>query len=460
MKDILDSELLRNEVRMSIHVTSGVNRSLAGILFFCVAFLANGFPVYSQCKEWNWPADKAKAQEKFALFQDAVHARLYKQAIPHLNWFLSNTPTLNTAIYIRGAEVYDGLAKAEKDPDRKKRYADSLMTVYDLRLEHCGEAASVLNRKAMAYFKYNINGPDPQKVLALMDTAFAVNGHSILDVTLVPYMEATVVTKLKTKLITDEDVLSRYDRITEIIAEKIKANEKKREPLNAYQKQIDALLLKAVKVDCEFIHNQLEPKFNKQPADVILAKKILGYLLAAKCDPDQLWLRTAALIFTKERDFGLAKNIGVQFYALDSLKQAENYFQEALTLAPTASDKADVYNYLGALATKRGDRPQARSMFKEAIRMDPARKESFDRIGDLYYNSFKQCSNEKSMADDRMVYLLAYDYYERAGDQEKMHLAMKAFPSREEIFLMNYSAGQKVHVGCWIDEDTIIRTRD
>jgi len=41
-----------------------------------------------------------------------------------------------------------------------------------------------------------------------------------------------------------------------------------------------------------------------------------------------------------------------------------------------------------------------------------------------------------------------------------MSFAKKSFPSREEIFLMNYKAGEKIRVECWIQESTTIRTRD
>jgi hypothetical protein len=41
-----------------------------------------------------------------------------------------------------------------------------------------------------------------------------------------------------------------------------------------------------------------------------------------------------------------------------------------------------------------------------------------------------------------------------------MAMAKEQFPSKEEIFLVNYQAGQTIRVGCWIGETTTIRTRD
>jgi hypothetical protein len=99
-------------------------------------------------------------------------------------------------------------------------------------------------------------------------------------------------------------------------------------------------------------------------------------------------------------------------------------------------------------------------MFRLATKTDPNYFEAYDRLGDLYFNSFDDCSKFQSQADDRLVYLIAYDYYNRAHKPDKMKLAMKQFPSREEIFLKNYKVGSAMQVGCWIEEATVLRTRD
>ena len=64
------------------------------------------------------------------------------------------------------------------------------------------------------------------------------------------------------------------------------------------------------------------------------------------------------------------------------------------------------------------------------------------------------------MAEDRLVYLAAYDMYQRAGESKKMASAKDQFPSKEDIFLVNWTAGDTQRVGCWINESVTIRTRD
>jgi len=275
-------------------------------------------------------------------------------------------------------------------------------------------------------------------------------------------METMVVNQLKFKMFSQDDILSRYDRLTKVIDQKslLVKGEKERSKLNGYKSQIDELLLKIVKVDCEFVKINLAPKYKQHPDDLDLAKKIFSYLLAGKCISEPLWLETGEFIFSKEEDYGLAKNLGLQFLLQENMEKSKFYFGRSLTLAPTASDSADVFVYLGSISVKAGDNIKARDEFRQAIKADPLHLDAFEKIGDLYYGSFADCARKISMADDRLVFLAAYDYYLRSGRKDKMELARKSFPSKEEIFLMNYKNGQPIQIECWINESTILRTRD
>jgi len=87
-------------------------------------------------------------------------------------------------------------------------------------------------------------------------------------------------------------------------------------------------------------------------------------------------------------------------------------------------------------------------------------KESWEKIGDLYYNSFDDCAKRQNMAEDRLVYLAAYEMYQKAGNASGMARAKAQFPSKEEIFLLNWQAGSTQRVGCWIGESVVLKTRD
>ena len=433
---------------------------------FCLAMLFGSIASFAQCKEVKWPDDgtlRAKAEESKVLYEDNLKANQPKQAVVPLNWLLANVPQLHSSLYINGAEVFDKLAAAEKDAARKKVYVDSLMIVYDLRMKNCGEEASVTNRKALSFVKYNVNDK-PAEALEILEKSLTLNGNNVLDGTLVPYFQTVRLNVTKFKTITEEQILEKYDKVMNIIDAKIKTAQSKGQPIDKYKKMkddVDAILISMVKVDCDFVKKNLEPKFKQNPNDLVLAKKIFGFMLQGKCTDDPLWLQAGESIHKNnpEKDFGLVKNLGLKYYSLENKAKADEMFKEALPLAQTPEDKAEILIYQGQLKID-SDKSGARALFRQALEINPGNKLAYERIGDLYYHSFDACAKKVNMADDRMVYLIAADYYQKAGDAKKLAAAKASFPSKEEIFLIDYKQGETKNVGCWIGESTTIRTRD
>lgn len=426
----------------------------------------------AQCKEYTWPEDgamKAKAQESVTLYTDYKNNGEFKKAVAPLNWLLVNTPNLHYSIYANGVEIYDKLAEAaikSKSP-RASILIDSLLLIHDLRIKNCGEEAKVLNFKAFKAAQYNLQTAGKEaSVLELFDKVIELNGVSVLDVTLVPYMTVVQVNKLKLKNLTDDQVLQRYDKINEIVDSKIKkalSEGKSAKSLNDIKDKVDQILITIVKVDCDFVRKNLAPKFKANPADISMAKKIFAFMLKDNCTEDPLWLEAGEAIHNGEggtKDYGLAKNLGKGYYRAENFDKAEFYFKESLELASTPSDKSDVLILMGNNEARKGNKSSARDFFRQAIAADNGNKDAYERIGDLYQGSFKECAMEKSYAEDRLVFLAAYEMYAKAGNNQKMAQVKSQFPSKEEIFNLNWQAGEVQRVGCWINESVSIKTRD
>lgn len=418
----------------------------------------------AQCKE-GWPADKAKAEEQVAIYGDAMKQGNYRGATAGIRWMYANAPKWNTKLYIDGCEVYDKLADKEADPAKKQVLVDSLMWLYDQRIKNCGEEPSVLNRKANAAFKYNVKNKDKAaELLALYDKVFELNGNNVTDPSLTNYMNVVKANSLFLKNLSDDQIFSRYDKIMTAIDFKIKvAQEKGKEAdvtkLKGYKDVVDGILISMVKVDCDFVKKNMEPKFKQNPTDLALAKKIFQFMLNGKCTDDPLWLETGEAIHKVEPDYGLAKNLAVKYLSVGNEAKAEALFKEARDLAKTPADKAEVLIYLGSLEAKKGNKVGARDLFRQAAAADPSNKEAFEKIGDLYYGSFNDCSKKENMGEDRLVYIAAYDQYARSGNAQKMAQARAQFPSVEEIFVLSWKEGEVKPIKCWIGESVTLRTR-
>ena len=420
--------------------------------------------VVSAQAQWNWPEDKSKAEENNVLYTDAIKTGNYKGAVVPLQWLITNAPDLNKSLYQNGAKIYDNMAKVEKDPARKAVLVDSLLWMYDQRVKYFGDEANVINRKAIKAYKYYIKNNDKAEyLLELFDQAYELAGNKVLDQNLLAYMNVIKVNKLVKKTLTDDQVLERYDNITSIVEYKIAAAEqagKSPEKLITQKGIIDNILTEIVVIDCDFVSETMGPKFEATPDDVKLVKRMFSFMLTGKCTDSPLFLDVAKQLQKLEPNYGLAKVIGTKCMSAKDFSCAEVYFTEALKYTEEGSEKSEVYILLGRIKMSAGAKSSARNYFRQSIASDPANKEAYESIGDLYFTSFDECKGEKDMVKDRLVFIAAYKMYQKSGDRNKMSNAKAQFPSTEEIFNGDYTKGQAMTVGCWINEAVELESRD
>ena len=332
-----------------------------------------------------------------------------------------------------------------------------------MRVDNCGDEADVMERKAYAAYKYNVKKKAELKnILDLFDRAFELNNNKISYYMFLPYMSVITYNAKYLKNLSDDDILTRYDNIQEYLDHQIKSEKSadKKNKLLGYKSTIDGLLVGVVNIDCDFVREKLGPKFQEDPSDIKLAKKVFGFMLNGKCTDDPLWLQAGETILNEEPDFGIAKALGAKFKAAGQFDKSEAYFNKALELTDDPQAKADMYVQLGSLAEKKGQKSSARGLYRKALGVDPSKKEAYTAIGNLYCTSFNQCAGKQDIVKDRAVYLAAYEMFRKAGNTKAMNSAKAQFPSKEEIFTLNYEKGQSISVGCWIGETVTLETRD
>lgn len=438
---------------------------MRSLLLGLTVMVLTSLTAFSQCKEFKWPEDKAKAEEQVAIYGDALKQKNYRGATGGLQWMMKNAPQWNTKLYIDGSEIYNGLASAEKDPAKKQVLVDSLMMMYDLRIANCGDEVNVLNRKAIYAAVYNGQNKDKTaEVLALYDKVYEISGNNVLDNNLLTYMQVVQLNVALLKNLSEDQILQRYDKLSGVIDVKIKKAqaENKQADVDRLKKtksSVDDILIKLVKVDCPFVKKNLEPKFRQNPSDLVLAKKIFQFMTTGGCVDDPLWVESAEVIHKDSPDYGLAKNMGKVYAKNGNMSKAEELIDEAVTLATSPQDKAEAYLIQGDLLAQKGNKSAARESYRKAIAADGSSKEGYEKIGDLYLGSFKDCAKGSSLAEDRLVYIAAYEMYVKSGNQQKINQARAQFPSVTELFELNWKEGDSKTISCWVGETVVLKTR-
>ncbi len=427
------------------------------IVVFALAMISANL-LNAQCKEWIWGDDKEATERQYAFHNDMVKAKQYDKAVAPHKWLLENTPDLQRAIYINGEKIFSNLADDATDDARKEVYVDSLMIIYDMRMEYCGEEGSVMDRKALYAFKYwATNKEKSEWILSLYDKAFELNNGDVMDANLKYYMTVLKVNKFYHNNLSDEEILDRYDKIITAIAAKVKAGGDKKK-LASIENDVTEILTELVELNCEKVKATLGPRFEANPNDLGTAEKIFAWMLRGKCTDDPLWLSAAKTIAQQNPSFALWKNIGLKEKANGNTDIARKSFNDALALAGTPEEKAEMEIQLGHLDREAGSKENAREHYRNAAANGD--REGYSYIGTMYMQSFEQCAGRENIVDDRAVFLAAYKMFQLAGNASQMAKAKEQFPSVSEIFTLNMKKGQTIRVGCWINESVSLDTRD
>ena len=415
---------------------------------------------------WNWPNDslkKEKAIEYNALYSDYCSQNNYRAARAPFVWLIQNAPDLNKSLYINGVKIYENLADQEQDPAQKAALQDSVMLLYDQRIQYFGQEAYVLNRKAIDAYKFYRKDPKKYQMLyKLMTRAFALNGNKVSKVNLQGYMDVISRYKKAGGALTDLQVVDLYDQIVSILNNQEKAAKKAGKSLKSYdllRKNISRIFERTVDIDCAYVAEKLAPRLRANPDDLQTAENIYKLSIKLKCFKLDVFVQAARVVYKHSPSFFLAKTIGKDLLARKDYDDAKQYLDDAFNRAKDNEDKADILMLKAALYQQKTLNAKAREQAFMALKFDPGRKEAYSFVGNLYYNSYKLCKKGASQLDDRAVFFAAYDMFQKAGDKKGMALAKQQFPTVETAFTENKYAGDPIKVNCWINITTTIRIR-
>lgn len=405
----------------------------------------------------NLPEDEAlskKAQSEHAMFSDSFKFKKTKEARKHLAWLLTNTPELHESIYINGIKLYQDFADDDSNP-KAQVYQDSLLLLYDLRIKYFNNEKDLIDRKASAAYKYYRNREDKTTDLFnVFERTYELNNKDVGTNNLATYMD---VTRKYNKInpLTKDEILNRYYRVIDAIDYK---QQQGGDP-DTYEKVravATKILLEIINIDCNVIKNDLVPRMKKDPS---MARRVISLSLSQGCTNEPYFEEAAIMLMKEKPDYALLRFLAIKAAEKGKMEEAMQYFNKAIEATDDLSKKAQVYYDIAVQQQKANNKPEARRYAEKAAETDAGFTKAYKLIGDLYFSSFDACKKEESWVSDRAVYWLAYDMYQKAGDQEAMKSAEGQFPTISDIFTENREEGQSITVGCWINRSTTIRRR-
>ena len=372
-----------------------------------------------------------------------------------------NCPVARLGTYVNGVKMYTFFIKNEKDEAARNAYIDTLMMVFDQRIQYFEKEGYVLGRKGVALYSYRIQ--DYEKAYNILRKSIELDGNAVYPDVLVFFMRATK--KMINEGVASEDIIfDNYELSSKIIEVNLNAHKDNAKKLANWENvrgNID--LIFEPFATCEAIIKIYTPKFQKNPDDLKMLKKLTKLLDRKKCTDDQLYFDAIVKLYDLEPSTEAAYLIGKMLMQSQEYAKAIDYLKEGENLEDS-EDRADCFLYIAECYRVNKNYPSARSYALKSAGERPTDGNPYIMIGDMYAASSKSCGGNEM--EKKAIYWVAVDKYYKAKqvDPENAEVANERiksysiyFPPKEDIFFHNLNEGDEFIVECWINEKTKIR---
>ncbi len=370
-------------------------------------------------------------------------------------------PGARLGTYVDGVKMLTYFIKRAKDPAKKDGLIDSLMMLYDSRIQYFGKEGYVLGRKGVDL--YSLRMTDYEKAYEILDKSVQLEGNDSYEDVMVFYMRATK--KMIEEGKAPEDIIfDNYDLCSQIIETNLeisKDDPKKLANWENVRSNID--LIFEPFATCEAIIKIYTPKFEENPEDTKMLTKLIKLLDKKKCTDAPLYFEATVKLYDIKPSPESAFLIGKMLMKNQEYSKAINFLKEGENLEDT-DDRADCLLYIAECYRTTKNYSSARSYALKSANERPTDGNPYIMIGDMYAASSKDCGSND--LEKKSVYWVAVDKYNKAKQidpsvtniaNERIKSYAFYYPPKEEIFFHNLNEGDEYLVGCWINEKTTIR---
>ena len=438
---------------------------------------ATALPAAAQLEKWGCNeealANPQPMMEAVSLYQENVKQykaskdqRYLQEAYPQWKTIVANCPKQSKNLYLNGANILKVMIANAKSDEEKKAYIDELMAMYDTRIAKYGEAAKYTAKKANELEEI-LKEDGLQQYYALYSEAVRIGGDDLEAAYLVKYMEATI-NYVRAGYAEPTLVVDNYDIASDLLEDELQRNAAdsvKAATIRGYIAGVEAAF--SPYASCDQLVEIYGKKFEADPENVDLLKKITGIMMRKRCTDQELFCKATENLYRLEPSPTTAMRMGQMCLAKGQYGKAAEYLNDAVK-GVADKDKYMAYLYLGHAYNGSKSYVAARTAYNAAAAADVTKGEPYRMIAMLYGSS--SGSAKEDNIGGRSVYWAAVDALNRSKSVDPSEENVEAcnklissyaahFPNQGDAFMAGLENGKSYTVPGWIGVTTTVRTR-
>jgi len=373
----------------------------------------------------------------------------------------NSCPQSSKNMYVpHGVNMYTTLYRNEKDAVKKQKYLDTILLIYDRRIQNFGEENKFIGLKGADLML--LNPAKYEEAFNMCKKSVDALGNKSEVKTLVMYMQANV-SKFENNTCTKAEALQVYQQIASIFDANIQKGSQ------AHEKQLPVIenMFLQLKPECTDLVALYEPQYKANPQNVDVLKKIISNL-GKTCKDSDLYLQTVLNLDKIEPSALSKRSIAEMYVDKKQNNTAINYFKESIDLETDNNQKAETYYRMASITM--GSASTSVAYAQSALKLNPNMGKAHLFIAAQYVNSINSCIDKAEYPDVAKWTILwaAVDMCNKAKSvdpsvtsQANSQIAnyRAHFPDAEALFGYNITEGAPMSFSCWFTVNTTAKVK-
>ena len=404
----------------------------------------------------KYGADSVECIKYLSYYTEYYKQKNYDAALP--NWrqaYKYCPPTSRYSMLSDGTTLVRNLIqKNQNNPVYKQQLVDSLVTLYNQRVEYWPKyAVSSLNN--MALDMYNYMKDEPAKLLdVLTDVVSQTKAQTRPNIFL--FQLSTAVDLYKKGMLDPESVINIYETGIQYLGQVKPKNDVEARSIEKTQTDFESLFITSQVASCDNLIALFTPRYEADPQNLDLSKNIVKMLSATEgCMDNDLFLNAVQTVYNLEPSYTSAYYLDRLYSSRNDFDNAVKYLEEAIN--SEESDAAADAGYcfeLAAFSFKNGKNAKAYEAAQKVVELDPAMAGKAYMLMGTIWGSTVCGGNE---VERRAPYWVAVDYMTKAknadpalADEANNYIRQYAnfYPAASEAFMYDVVDGQSYTVSC------------
>jgi tetratricopeptide (TPR) repeat protein len=407
-------------------------------------------------------ADSINCIKNLSLYKEFFKHNNYKDAIPSWRLVFGECPASSERMYLEGITMYRKFIESSSVPERTEELIDTILMIYDRRIEYFDGEGNVLGRKGIDMLRYRRADIEAvNEAYGDLKRSVELQKNKSRDAVMVTFISASITLNQKGK-IDDNQVIEDYFMATEIIDKLL--DKSSRWP--RAKATIDNNMIKSGLLTCDALNSYFEPQFEANKEDRTFLENVIRFYDASGCDRADLYVSASEQMYKIDPGPESAHQLARLFMIKSDFIKAADYLKMAVIGEGIDDEtRAEWYYELTIVLTANEDYCSAIFYANEAISRKSDYGKAYIALGDAIISSRGNLGND---FEKRAAFWVAADKYAKAKSvdpsvaadaNKKLSTYAGQYPNHEEVFFRDLKDGDSYQVKGCINAYTTVRSR-